>query len=120
MLPDDDEPLPNQGDVELSQDDFEDSFCDPPTSSKKDATLVLVRSPTKKVLEEITDDSFLKGNQIASEVGSSLEKESNLEVVTVMMADVTLEAAMAERERKINLPMKAVEERDHEIIALKD
>uniref|UniRef100_A0A9I9CUW3 Uncharacterized protein n=1 Tax=Cucumis melo TaxID=3656 RepID=A0A9I9CUW3_CUCME len=68
MLPDDDEPLPNQGDVELSQDDFEDSFCDPPTSSKKDATLVLVRSPTKKVLEEITDDSFLKGNQIASEV----------------------------------------------------
>ena len=53
-------------------------------------------------------------------MGSSLEKESILEVVTVMMADVTLEAAMTERERKINLPMKAVEERDHEIIALKE
>ncbi|KAA0045986.1 ty3-gypsy retrotransposon protein [Cucumis melo var. makuwa] len=37
-----------------------------------------------------------------------------------MMIDVTAEATMAEMERKINFLMKVVEERDHEIAALKD
>ncbi|KAA0065361.1 ty3-gypsy retrotransposon protein [Cucumis melo var. makuwa] len=37
-----------------------------------------------------------------------------------MMTNVTVEAAMAEMERKINFLIKAVEERDHEIAALKD
>ncbi|KAA0042867.1 ty3-gypsy retrotransposon protein [Cucumis melo var. makuwa] len=37
-----------------------------------------------------------------------------------MMVDVTTEATMAEMERKINFLMKVVEERDHEIAALKD
>ncbi|KAA0032553.1 ty3-gypsy retrotransposon protein [Cucumis melo var. makuwa] len=37
-----------------------------------------------------------------------------------MMADVTVEVAMAEMERKIIFLMKAIEERDHEIAALKD
>ncbi|KAA0033819.1 ty3-gypsy retrotransposon protein [Cucumis melo var. makuwa] len=36
------------------------------------------------------------------------------------MVDVTAEATMAEIERKINFLMKVVEERDHEIAALKD
>ncbi|KAA0040809.1 ty3-gypsy retrotransposon protein [Cucumis melo var. makuwa] len=48
------------------------------------------------------------------------DKESHLEVVSVMMVDVTAEATMAEMERKINFLMKVVEERDHEIAALKD
>ncbi|KAA0054034.1 ty3-gypsy retrotransposon protein [Cucumis melo var. makuwa] len=48
------------------------------------------------------------------------DKESHFEVVSVMMADVTSEAAMAEIKRKINFLMKLVEERDHEISALKD
>ncbi|KAA0043365.1 ty3-gypsy retrotransposon protein [Cucumis melo var. makuwa] len=48
------------------------------------------------------------------------EKESLLEVVSVMMADVTVKAAMEEMERKINFLMKVVEERDLEIPALKD
>ncbi|TYJ99971.1 ty3-gypsy retrotransposon protein [Cucumis melo var. makuwa] len=47
-------------------------------------------------------------------------KESHLEVVSVMMADVTTEAAVTEIDRKINFFMKAVEEQDHEIAALKD
>ena len=38
----------------------------------------------------------------------------------VMMANVTVEGAMAEMERKINLLMKVVDERDHEIAALKE
>ncbi|KAA0044253.1 ty3-gypsy retrotransposon protein [Cucumis melo var. makuwa] len=37
-----------------------------------------------------------------------------------MIADVIVEATMAEIERKINLSMKAVEERVHEITALKE
>ena len=47
-------------------------------------------------------------------------KESHLDVMSVMMADVMTEAAMAEMERKINLFMKAIEERDHKIAALRD
>ncbi|TYK14938.1 ty3-gypsy retrotransposon protein [Cucumis melo var. makuwa] len=37
-----------------------------------------------------------------------------------MMTNVTAEVAMAEMERKMNFVMKAVEERTHEIVALKD
>ncbi|TYK05018.1 ty3-gypsy retrotransposon protein [Cucumis melo var. makuwa] len=48
------------------------------------------------------------------------EKESHLEVVSVMMADVTPKTAMVEMERKISFLMKVFEERDHEIAALKD
>ena len=47
------------------------------------------------------------------------KKESHPDVMSVMMTDVTAEVAMAEMERKINLLMKAVEERDHEIAALR-
>ena len=38
----------------------------------------------------------------------------------IMMVNVTAEATMAKMERKINLLMKVVEERDHEIAALRD
>ncbi|KAA0032762.1 retrotransposon gag protein [Cucumis melo var. makuwa] len=37
-------------------------------------------------------------------------QESHIDAMSVMMADVTAEAAMAEMERKINFLMKAVEE----------
>ncbi|TYK02512.1 ty3-gypsy retrotransposon protein [Cucumis melo var. makuwa] len=37
-----------------------------------------------------------------------------------MMIDVTVEVAMTEMKRKINLLMKVVEERDHEIAALRE
>ncbi|TYJ96836.1 ty3-gypsy retrotransposon protein [Cucumis melo var. makuwa] len=40
--------------------------------------------------------------------------------MSVTMADITVEAAMVETERKINLLMKLVEERDHEIKALRE
>ncbi|TYK21903.1 ty3-gypsy retrotransposon protein [Cucumis melo var. makuwa] len=41
-------------------------------------------------------------------------------VMSVMMADITAKAAMVEMERKINFLMKVVEERDHEITALRE
>ncbi|KAA0032133.1 ty3-gypsy retrotransposon protein [Cucumis melo var. makuwa] len=39
--------------------------------------------------------------------------------MSVMMVDITAEAAMTKMERKVNFSMKVVEERDHEIIALR-
>ncbi|KAA0058183.1 ty3-gypsy retrotransposon protein [Cucumis melo var. makuwa] len=48
------------------------------------------------------------------------DKESHVEVMSVMMTDVIAEATVVEMERKINFLTKVVEERDHEIVALKD
>ncbi|KAA0062459.1 ty3-gypsy retrotransposon protein [Cucumis melo var. makuwa] len=48
------------------------------------------------------------------------DKNSHLEVMSVMMVDATVEATVAEMDRKINFLMKVVKERDHEIAALKD
>ncbi|KAA0051584.1 retrotransposon gag protein [Cucumis melo var. makuwa] len=49
-----------------------------------------------------------------------VKEEAHPDVMSVMMADITAEAAMAEMERKINFLMKAVEERDHEITTLRE
>ena len=51
---------------------------------------------------------------------SRSQKEAYPNVMSVMMADVTVEAAMAEMERKINLLIKVVDEQDHKIAALKE
>ncbi|KAA0065856.1 ty3-gypsy retrotransposon protein [Cucumis melo var. makuwa] len=51
---------------------------------------------------------------------SKSKKEAHPDVMSVMMADITAEAAIAEMERKINFQMKAVEKRDHEITALRE
>ncbi|TYK03673.1 ty3-gypsy retrotransposon protein [Cucumis melo var. makuwa] len=48
------------------------------------------------------------------------KKEAQPDVKSVMMADITTEAAMVEMERKINLLIKVMEERDHEITALRE
>ncbi|KAA0052803.1 retrotransposon gag protein [Cucumis melo var. makuwa] len=51
---------------------------------------------------------------------SKLKKEAHPNVMSVMMTDITAEAAMVEMKRKINLLMKVVEERDHEITASRE
>ncbi|KAA0048247.1 ty3-gypsy retrotransposon protein [Cucumis melo var. makuwa] len=51
-------------------------------------------------------------------VSSKSKKEAHPDVMSVMMVDITVEAAMAEMERKVNFLMKVVEERDHKITAL--
>ena len=53
-------------------------------------------------------------------VSNLSEKESHLEVGSIMMVDVTTEAVMVEIKRKIDLLKKAIKERDYEIIALRD
>ncbi|KAA0062736.1 retrotransposon gag protein [Cucumis melo var. makuwa] len=48
------------------------------------------------------------------------KKEAHPNVMSVMMTDITAEAAMAEMERKVNFLMKIVEKQDHEITALRE
>ncbi|KAA0064819.1 retrotransposon gag protein [Cucumis melo var. makuwa] len=82
---------------------------------KKKSLEQLIESPKGGII--IRDNSLFNNSMPASNLS---DKESHLEVVSVMMVDVTAEATMAEMERKINFLMKVVEERDHEIAALKD
>ncbi|TYK01673.1 ty3-gypsy retrotransposon protein [Cucumis melo var. makuwa] len=48
------------------------------------------------------------------------KKEAHPDVMSIMMADIMIEAAITEIEKKVNFLMKVVEERDHEIIALRE
>ncbi|TYK06217.1 ty3-gypsy retrotransposon protein [Cucumis melo var. makuwa] len=61
----------------------------------------------------ITPEIVIKENPLYDNSDSAFsksKKEAQPEVMSVMMADITAEAAMAEMERKINLLMKVVEE----------
>ncbi|KAA0058489.1 retrotransposon gag protein [Cucumis melo var. makuwa] len=63
-------------------------------------------------MESSKDGIIIRENPLfeaSTPTSDLLEKESHLEVVSVMMVDVTVKAVMAEIERKINLLMKAVE-----------
>ncbi|TYK05045.1 ty3-gypsy retrotransposon protein [Cucumis melo var. makuwa] len=51
---------------------------------------------------------------------SKSKKEAHLDVMSVMMVDITVEVAMAEMKRKLNFLMKVVEVRDNEITALRE
>ena len=74
-----------------------------------------MESPKSEII--IKENPLVDNSTLASDL---LKQESNLKVVSVMMADVTVEATRAEIERKINFLMKAIEEREHEIAALKN
>ncbi|KAA0038860.1 retrotransposon gag protein [Cucumis melo var. makuwa] len=65
----------------------------------------------------IKENSLYDNSNSAS---SMSKKEAHSDVMSVMMANITAEAAMEEMERKINFLMKVVEERDHEITALRE
>ncbi|KAA0055035.1 ty3-gypsy retrotransposon protein [Cucumis melo var. makuwa] len=82
---------------------------------KKKSLEQLIESPKGEII--IRENPLFKNSMPTSNLS---DKESYLEVVSVMMADVTAEAAMTSMKRKINFLMKVVEERDHEILALKD
>ncbi|KAA0054701.1 ty3-gypsy retrotransposon protein [Cucumis melo var. makuwa] len=82
---------------------------------------------TKKIWEQLMESPkggiTIKENPLfdkSTHASDPSEQESHLEVVSVMMVDVTAEATMTEMERKINFLMKVIEERDHQIAALKD
>ncbi|TYK16520.1 ty3-gypsy retrotransposon protein [Cucumis melo var. makuwa] len=87
------------------------------SSAASDSYIGLVTQKSPKGGIIIRDNPLFDNSTSASNLS---DKESYLEVVFVMMVDVTAEATMAEMERKINFLMKVVEERDHEIAALKD
>uniref|UniRef100_A0A9I9DR56 Glycoside hydrolase family 5 domain-containing protein n=1 Tax=Cucumis melo TaxID=3656 RepID=A0A9I9DR56_CUCME len=66
---------------------------------------------------------FIKENPLYDNFDSALsklKKEAHPDVMSVMMVDITAEAAMTEMERKINLVMKVVKEQDHKITALRE
>ncbi|KAA0067533.1 retrotransposon gag protein [Cucumis melo var. makuwa] len=75
----------------------------------------LMKSPKNGI---IIRENPLFGN--STPTSDLLKKESHLAVVSVIIVDVTTEAAMAEMKRKMNLLMKVVEERDHEIATLEE
>ncbi|KAA0054550.1 ty3-gypsy retrotransposon protein [Cucumis melo var. makuwa] len=72
-------------------------------------TVVLKESPKRK--------SFYDNSDSAS---SKSKKEAHPDVMSIMMADITIKTAMTAMERKIDLLMKVVEERDHEITVLRE
>ena len=66
---------------------------------------------------------FIKENPLYDNFDSASSKpkrEAHPNVMFVMMVDATVETAMTEIERKINLLMKVVTERNHEIVALRE
>ncbi|KAA0062606.1 ty3-gypsy retrotransposon protein [Cucumis melo var. makuwa] len=66
---------------------------------------------------------FIKKNLLYDNsdfISSRSKKESPPDVMSFTMANITVEAARTAMERKINLLMKVVDERDHEIAALRE
>ncbi|KAA0038910.1 ty3-gypsy retrotransposon protein [Cucumis melo var. makuwa] len=72
---------------------------------KKKSLEQLIKSPKGGII--IRENPLFNNSMPASNLS---DKESHFEVVSVMMADVTAEATMAEMERKINFLMKVIEE----------
>ena len=90
---------------------------------EQDRGSAIVQSILKQLMESPTTEIVIKENYLCNDsnsASSKSKKEANPNVMSVMMVDVTVEAAMAEMERKINLQMKVVDERDHEITTLKE
>ena len=69
------------------------------------AEIVIKENP----LYENSDSAFSKS-----------KKEAHFDVMFVIMVDITVEAAMVEIQRKINLLIKVLKERDHEISTLRE
>ncbi|KAA0066866.1 ty3-gypsy retrotransposon protein [Cucumis melo var. makuwa] len=82
---------------------------------KKKSLEQLIESPKGRII--IRENPLFNNPTPTSNLS---DKESHLEVVSVMMEDVTAKATMAKMEKKINFLMKVDEERDHEIATLKD
>ena len=89
---------------------------------EQEQSFFLTKKSWEELMEFSKDGIIIRENTLfvdSTPASDLLEKESHLEVVFVMMTNITVEAAMAEIERKVNF-MKVVEERDKKIDALKD
>ncbi|TYK04218.1 ty3-gypsy retrotransposon protein [Cucumis melo var. makuwa] len=83
----------------------------------------IAQSILKQLMKSPKAGIVLKENPLydnSNSASSKSKKEAHPDVMSVMMADVTVEAAMAEMERKVNFLMKGLEEQDHEIRALRE
>ncbi|TYK26810.1 ty3-gypsy retrotransposon protein [Cucumis melo var. makuwa] len=83
----------------------------------------VAQSILKQLMESPKAGIILKENPLydnSDSASSKSKKEAQADVMSVMMADITVEAAMTEMERKVNFLMKIVEQRDHEITALRE
>ncbi|KAA0035441.1 ty3-gypsy retrotransposon protein [Cucumis melo var. makuwa] len=83
---------------------------------------VIGQSILKQLMESPKAGIVIKENSLydkSDSASSKSKKEAHPNVVSIMMADVTIKAVVAEMERKINLLMQVVEERNHEIVALR-
>ncbi|TYK05006.1 ty3-gypsy retrotransposon protein [Cucumis melo var. makuwa] len=83
----------------------------------------VAQSILKQLMESPKAGIVIKENPLydnSDSASSKSKKEAHPDVMSVMMADITTEASMAEMERKINFLMNVVEERDHEITALRE
>ncbi|KAA0047673.1 ty3-gypsy retrotransposon protein [Cucumis melo var. makuwa] len=81
----------------------------------------VTQSILKQLMESPKTGIVIKKNPLYDNSDSGFnksKKEAHPNMMSIMMADKTAEAAMAEMERKINFLMKVVEEQDHEITAL--
>ncbi|TYK28244.1 ty3-gypsy retrotransposon protein [Cucumis melo var. makuwa] len=83
----------------------------------------VAQSILKQLMESPKAGIVLKENPLydnSDSASNKSKKEAHPDVMSVMMADITVEAAMAELERKVNFLMKVVEERDHVITTLRE
>ena len=75
----------------------------------------IVQSILKQLMESPKAGIVLKENPLydnSDSASSKSKKEAYPDVMSVIMADIMVDATMAERERKVNFLMKVVEERD--------
>ncbi|KAA0037268.1 ty3-gypsy retrotransposon protein [Cucumis melo var. makuwa] len=78
----------------------------------------ITRIRSKGIIKEQDQENPLYDN--SDSTSSKTKKEAHPNVMSIMMVDITVEAAMVKMERKVNFQMKVVEEKDHEITALRE
>ncbi|KAA0026262.1 ty3-gypsy retrotransposon protein [Cucumis melo var. makuwa] len=78
-------------------------------TQKQDQGSDVAQSILKQLMESSKVGIVIKENPLydnSDSTSSKLKKEAHPDVISVMMADITVEAAMAEMERKVNFLMK--------------
>ncbi|KAA0050430.1 ty3-gypsy retrotransposon protein [Cucumis melo var. makuwa] len=84
-------------------------------TQEQDQCSNVAHSILKQLMESPKSRIVLKENPLydnSDSASSKSKKEAYPDVMSVIMADIMVDATMAERERKVNFLMKVVEERD--------
>ncbi|KAA0060617.1 ty3-gypsy retrotransposon protein [Cucumis melo var. makuwa] len=97
--------------------------CSKGITQEQDQGSDVAQSILKQLMESSKAGIVIKENPLYDNSDSTFsksKKEAHPDMMSVMMVDITVEAAMSEMERKVNFLMKVVEKQDHEIIALRE